>query len=115
MLNPTVILVLLIALGASTFGGYRYGKHVCQGEQATAVAAAQVEAIDDANRYVEVATARAVAQAKAEAAARLSAATIKLKGERDAALKARPECARDADSMSLLGVAISEANGVTTK
>lgn len=114
MAYPIILLVALLALLGTGFGGYRYGKHVCQGEQATAVAAAQKQAIDAANADVEAATKRAVEQAKMEAAQRLRATTIRLKGERDAALKARPECVRDAGSMGLLQSAIDSANGQST-
>lgn len=113
MAYPIILLVALLALLGSGFGGYRYGKHVCQGEQATVVAAAQKQAIASANRDVETATARAVEQAKAEAAARLRSTRVRLEGERDAALKSRPECARDLDSQRLLQSAIDLANGAT--
>lgn len=111
MLNPYFILVALLALLGTGFSGYRYGKHVCQGEQATAIAAAQNEAITRANLDVEAATKRAVEQAKAEAAARLSATKRRIEGERDATLKARPDCVRDQQSMELLQSAIDLANG----
>lgn len=111
--NPTALLAALLAIISVAFGGYRYGKHVCEGEQATAVATAQKQAIATANAATEAATARAVAQAKAEAGARLAATTIRLKGERDAAIKAKPECARDADSQRLLFESIAAANGQT--
>lgn len=110
MLNPYFILVALLALLGTGFSGYRYGKHVCQGEQATVIATAQNEAITRANLDVEAATKRAVEQAKVEAAQRLAATTIRLKGERDAALKAKPECSRDADSQRLLVESIRLAN-----
>ncbi len=112
MLNPYAILVALLATLFIAFGGYRYGKQVCQGEQATAIATAQNEAIAAANRDTEAATVRAVAQAKAEAGARLAATTIRLRGERDAAIKARPECARDSESHRLLVESIAHANGL---
>jgi len=111
--NPYVLLAAL-ALAIGLFGsgvsvGYKWENRA----HAAAVLDAQNAAIDAANRDVEAATARAVAQAKAEAAARLSATTIRLKGERDAAIKARPECTRDADSIRLLVESIDSANGQT--
>lgn len=114
MLNPYAILAALLAFLAVGFGGYRYGYSRAEDAVAARVATAQVEAIDRANRDTEAATARAVAQAKAEAAARLSAVTVRLKGERDAIAKAKPDCARDADSQRLLQSAIDLANGQST-
>lgn len=105
------MLAALIAILIASVSGYEYGKHVCNGEHGVAVAAAQDKAIDAANEATDAATARAVAQAKAEAEARLVAATIRLKGERDAAIKARTECTRDADSQRLLLDAVDLANG----
>jgi len=110
MLNPYALLAALLAFLAVAFGGYRYGYSRAEDAQASAVATAQVEAIDKANRDTEVATKRAVAQAKAESAARLSAVSARLKGEQDAALKAKPECSRDADSQRLLLESIRLAN-----
>ena len=113
MAYPIILLVALLALLGSGFGGYRYGKHVCQGEQATAIATAQNEAITRANLDVEAATKRAVESAKKEADARIRAAGIRRKGEIDATAKARPECARDQQSMELLQQSIAAANGQT--
>jgi hypothetical protein len=113
VLNPTAILVALLAFLAVGFGSYRYGYSRAEDAVAARVATAQNEAIASANRDVEAATARAVEQAKAEAAARLSATAIRLKGERDAAIKARPECLRDVESQRLLQCAIDAANGKT--
>lgn len=111
MLNPYVLLGQIIGLIIAIVGAYHYGYNRAEDAVAARVAAAQVEAIDQANRDTEAATKLAVEQAKAEAGARLAATTIRLKGERDAALKARPECVRDADSMGLLNSAIDAANG----
>ena len=113
MVYLIILLVASLALLGSGFGGYRYGKHVCQGEQATAVATAQDKAIADANAATEASTARTVAAAKAEADARVRAAGIRRKGEIDANAKARPECARDSQSMELLQQSIASANGQT--
>ena len=112
--NPTIILVLLVTAIGLSFGSYRYGKHVCQGEHATDVATAQNEAIAAANRDTEAATVRAVAAARAEADARVRAAGIRRKGEIDASAKARPECGRDPESMGLLLESIDHANHSTT-
>ncbi len=111
MLNPAIILVLLVALGAATLGGYRYGYSRAEDAVSARVAAAQVEAIEQANRDTEAATKRALDAARAEADARVRAAGIRRKGEIDATAKARPECVRDADSMRLLHEAIAAANG----
>ncbi len=113
MLNPYVLLALLISLGAATFGGYRYGYSRAEDAVSARVAAAQVEAIATANRDVETAAARAVAQAKADASRRMAYQRIQLEGQRDAALKARPECSRDDDSLRLLRASIAAANGQT--
>ena len=113
MPNPYFLLAgLVFALGLFASGvsvGYRWENRA----HAAAVLAAQNEAIDQANRDTDAATARAVAQAKAEAQARLAATTIRLRGERDAAVKARPECLRDTDSQRLLVESIAAANGQT--
>lgn len=115
MLNPYALLAALLAFLAVGFGGYRYGYSRAEDAVAARVATAQNEAIAAANRDTEAEIARTLAQARAEAQARLSATTIRLKGERDAAIKARPECGRDADSMAILQSAIDTANGVETK
>ena len=114
MFNPYALLAALLAFLAVGFGGYRYGYSRAEDAVAARVAIAQVEAIDRANRDTAAATARAVEQAKAEAAARLSATKRRIEGERDAAIKARPECARDVQSMELLQRAIDLANGSTS-
>ena len=112
--NPYALLAAGLALVAALIGADHFGYKRAENAAAARIAAAQVEIIDRANRDIEASTARAVAQAKAEAAARLSATTIRLKGERDAAIKARPECARDADSLGLLQQSIDHANDSTT-
>ena len=111
--NPYALLAAGLALVAALIGADHFGYKRAENAAAARIAAAQVEIIDRANRDIEASTARAVAQAKAEAAARLSATTIRLKGERDAAIKARPECTRDADSIRLLVESIDSANGQT--
>ena len=113
MAYPIILLVALLAFLAASFGSYRYGKHVCQGEQATVVADAQKQAIDSANIESKAATKLAVGQIAREADARVRAAGIRRKGEIDAIAKARPECVRDADSMGLLLESIAAANGQT--
>lgn len=112
--NPTAILVLLIAAIGLSFSSYRYGKHVCQGEQAADVADSKKQAIDAANTESYAATKLAVGQIVREADARVRAAGIRRKGEIDANVKAKPECARDAESQRLLLDAIDLANGGTT-
>ena len=112
--NPYVLLVQLIGLLIAIYGAYEYGYSRAEDAVSARIATAQVEAIDRANRDTEAATALAVAQAKAEAVQRLAATTIRLKGERDAAIKARPECGRDAGSLQLLQSAIDLANDSTT-
>lgn len=109
--NPTIILVLLVTVIGLSFSSYRYGKHVCQGEHATKVATIQEQAIDAANTESKAATKLAVQQIAREAAARVRAAGIRRKGEIDATDKARPECARDQQSMELLQSALDAANG----
>ena len=111
MLNSTSILIfLVIAIGLSV-SSYRYGKHVCTGEHATEVATVQNDAIIAANTESKAATKLAVGQIAREANARVRAAGIRRKGEIDAAIKARPECGRDQQSMELLQSALDAANG----
>ena len=112
--NPYVILAAVIGLVIALVGADRFGYNRAQDACAARVATAQEQAIATANRDTAAATARAVESAKVEAAARLSATTIRLKGERDAAIKARPECARDADSLRMLQSAIDLANHQST-
>ncbi len=97
----------VIGTGTGAYLGYQWERR----SHAAAVLAAQNEAIDQANRDVEAAVALAVEQAKREADARVRAAGVRRKGEIDATAKARPECARDADSQRLLLDAIDLANG----
>lgn len=115
MAYPIILLVALLAFLATGFGSYRYGKHVCKGEQATVVADAQKQAIDAANTESKAATKLAVQQIVREADARVRAAGIRRKGEIDSSLKSKTECVRDVESMSLLQSSIDEANGVVTK
>ncbi len=111
MLNPyAIIAALVFALGLFGSGvsiGYKWSErsHVAD------VVAAQNEAIERANADAKIEKERALAAAKAEADARLAARTARLKGEVDAAKKARPECARDAESHGLLLDSIRVANG----
>lgn len=109
--NPAILLGLLVGLLAASFGAYQYGYSRAEDAVSARVAAAQVEAIEQANRDTDAAVARAVEQAKREADARVRATGIRRKGEIDATAKARPECARDADSMRLLNESIAAANG----
>ena len=111
--NPYVLLAAVIGLIVALVGADRYGYSRAEDACAARVATAQDAAIARSNAEVEAATALAVEQAKVEAAQRLAATTIRLKGERDAALKSRPECARDLDSFRLLNSAIDLANGAT--
>lgn len=114
MLNPYVLLAQFVGLLIAIFGAYQYGYSRAEDAVSARVAAAQEQAIDQANRDAKAATARTVAQAKAEAAARVRAAGIRRKGEIDATVKARPDCARDAESMGLLQSAIAAANDSET-
>ena len=114
MFNPYVILGQIIGLILAIVGAYHYGYNRAEDAAAARVATAQDKAITDANAATEAATKLAVEQAKAEAVQRLAATTIRLKGERDAALKARPDCVRDTDSMRLLQSALDSANGQST-
>jgi len=111
MFNPyAIIATLVFAIGLFGTGisiGYKWSErsHVAD------VVAAQNAAIEKANADAEVEKQRALAAAKAEADAKLAARTARLKGEVDAAKKARPECARDAESYGLLLDSIRVANG----
>ncbi len=111
MLNPyAIIAALVFAIGLFGTGvsvGYKWAErsHVAD------VVAAQNAAIAGANEAAEAEKQRALAAAKAEADARLAARTARMKGEIDAAKKARPECARDAESHGLLLDSIRVANG----
>jgi hypothetical protein len=111
--NPYVILAAVIGFVIALVGADRFGYNRAEDSCAARVATAQDAAIARSNAEVEAATARAVESAKAEAAARLRSTRVRLEGERDAAIKARPECARDLDSFRLLNSAIDLANGAT--
>lgn len=111
MLNSTIILVAVLAIA---FGGYRYGKHVCEGEHAVDVVDKQEQIIDTANEDVKASTKRAVASAKARVDAGVRATEIRREGEIDATSKANLACSRDADSMRLLHKSIDHANGTST-
>lgn len=111
ILHPYVLLGLLIGALGMFGSGVSVGYKWSQRAHVAAVAAAQVKAIDDANTAVDLAIQRTLSAAKKEADARLASRTAKLKGEIDAAKKSRPECARDAESVSLLNSAIDSANG----
>ena len=109
--SPIVLLGSLIASLLLFLSGFFYGKYVEKAEQALDVVTVQDETIDDANRDVEAEQQRAVAAAKREAEKRASFQILKLKGERDAALKAKPDCSRNPTSMGLLLDTIRSANG----
>lgn len=109
--SPIILLGSLIAAILLFLSGFFYGKHVEKAEQALNVVTVQDDTIDDANRDVEAETKRAVAAAKQEAEKRASFQILKLKAERDAALKAKPDCSRDPTSMGLLLDTIRSANG----
>lgn len=109
--SPIVLLGSFVAALLLFLSGFFYGKHVEKAEQALDVVTVQDETIDDANRDVNSEKKRAVAAARQEEKARASFQIIKLKGERDAALKAKPDCSRDSTSMGLLLDTIRSANG----
>ena len=109
--SPLVLLGSLVAALLLFLSGFFYGKHVEKAEQALDVVTIQDETINDANRDVEAEQQRAVAAAKQEAEKRASFQILKLKGERDAALKASKDCTRDPTSMGLLLDTIRSANG----
>lgn len=112
--NPTILLGLLVGLLATAVGGYRYGYSRAEDAISARVAAAQVEAIDEANERTKAEIARTLEQAKREADARVRAAGLRRKGEIDAIAKARPDCVRDDESLRLLVGAIADANGQST-
>ncbi len=109
--SPVLLLGSLVAALLLFLSGFFYGKYVEKAEQALDVVTVQDETIDDANRDVKAEQQRAVAAAKREAEKRASFQILKLKGERDAALKASPNCSRDPTSMGLLLDTIRSANG----
>lgn len=110
---PSSIILLgsLVAALLLFLSGFFYGKHVEKAEQALDVVTVQDETIDDANRDVKAETKRSLAASKVEATARLHATNVRLRGERDALLKAQPDCNRDPDSLRLLVESINSANG----
>lgn len=109
--SPYVLLGSLITAVCFFLSGFFYGKYVERGEQALNVVAVQNKALDDANVAVTVEQQRALAAAKQEAEKRSAFQITKLKGERDAALKASSSCNRDSDSLRLLNDTIDSANG----
>lgn len=109
--NPYVLLGGLVLAIGFFLSGFFYGRHYEKGQQALDVVTVQNQVLNDANRDVEVETRRSLASATAEAAARLHAANVRLRGERDAALKAQSSCSRDPMSMGLLIESINSANG----
>lgn len=111
MPSPIVLLGSLIAAIGIFLSGFFYGGSYQKGKQALDVVTVQNETINDANRDVEAEAQRAVAAAKQEAEKRASFQILKLKAERDAALKASPNCSRDPTSMGLLLDTIRNANG----
>lgn len=108
--NPYVLLFLALSAVGMFASGVSIGVKWERRDALANLAAVQIKAIDDANTAVELAIQRTVAEAKKESDARLANRTAKLKGELDAAKKSRPECARDAESLSLLNDAIRSAN-----
>jgi hypothetical protein len=114
MFNPTVLLFVVLGMVGMFGTGASIGYKWSQRAHVAAVAAAQVAAIESANRDAEVEKQRALAAAKKDADARLASRTARLKGEIDAAKKSRPECSRDAESLGLLNDAIRSANGETS-
>ena len=110
MFHPYVLLgCLVFALGLFGSGvsiGYKWSER----RVAADVLTAQVAAIERANSDAEIEKQRALSAAKAEADARAKARAVRHRGELDAALKARPECARDVDSLGMLNDAINAAN-----
>ena len=114
MLNPYILLLVLAGaiglFGSGVSVGYKWSERA----HGAALAAAQVAAIEGANRDAELEKQRALAAAKKDADARLASRTARLKGEIDAAQKSRPECGRDDVSLRLLNDAIHSANGETS-
>ena len=109
--NPWILLGGLILAVGLFLSGLSIGVRWQKGREAANVAAVQKQTIDDANRDAIAEAQRAVAAAKQEAEKRASFQILKLKGERDAALKASPNCSRDPISMGLLVESINSANG----
>lgn len=107
LFNPWVILVAVALLFSGIGIGYKWSERA----NAAQLLAATNQAIAGANAATEAEVKRTVEAARVEAARRLASATARLKGERDAALKSKPECSRDADSMRLLNESIAVANG----
>lgn len=112
--NPYILLGSLVVAVCLFLSGFFYGKHVERGEQALNVVTVQNKTIDDANNAVAAEQQRALAAARAEEKAKSTFQIAKLKGERDAALKASTNCNRDSVSMGLLNAAIRSANGEET-
>ena len=109
--NPYALLAALLGalamFGAGVSVGYKWEKNA----HLATLAVEKDKAVERANQDAEAEKQRALAAAKAEADARLAARTIRMKVELDAAKKARPECARDAESHGLLVDSIRLANG----
>lgn len=112
--NPYLLFGSLVAALLCFLSGFYYGTEYQRGKQALDVTAFQKQIIDDANNSIEVETRRSLASAKQEAEKRASFQILKLKGERDAALKAKFDCSRDPTSMGLLLDTIRSANGEET-
>lgn len=111
MPNPYVLLAGIVftlgLFGAGISIGYKWSER----SHLNDVVTAQNAAIAGANAAAALEIERTVAAAKAEADARVTARTARLKGELDNAKKSRPGCARDAESMGLLNDALRVANG----
>lgn len=112
--NPYLLLGSLIAALLCFLSGFYYGTEYQRGKQALDITILQKQTIDDANNSIEVETRRSLASAKQEAEKRASFQVLKLKGERDAALKAKSDCSRDPTSMGVLLDTIRSANGEET-
>jgi hypothetical protein len=101
------LVALLVGLGVGGYFGYEYR----DGKVAQQIVKAENAVIERANKNAALETASAVALAEARAAARTKTDTARLKGELDAAKKARVGCSRDAESLGLLNASIALASG----
>lgn len=113
MLNPTAILIAVLAAIGLLATGFVTGKTWSDRAYAAQERDVQKAAIAGANEATTAAITLAVGQAKADASRRVAYQRIQLEGQRDAVLKARPECSRDDDSLRLLRASIAAANGQT--
>lgn len=111
MPSPIILLGSFVAAFMLFLSGFFYGKHIERSEQALNITSIQKQTIADANRDIEIETQRALAFAAQETKKRISFQILKLKGERDAALKAKSDCSRDPASMGVLLDTIRSVNG----